>query len=733
MSWQQFKDNIVRIANQPENIPSTEFVANLYATEYDLAIKRGYDSNYGFSIVSGSVQSMKTSFKAALDKGITTDAPYDLVAEMGAGVKLYWGGVQMKLTPELPNTVATTIPPTALTTTAITQNKVIGFGNWIEPLKNTSAESNTIKIKPKEAPKPANDFKIRRLLDDAGYDAINKYEDNDGCVTLIANRTGNDVADYKKAGCSGYNPGNDSKEAIIKGRIASNIGLDIWAKIPPKFRMQIYSFMYNSDSNADNDGGDKLRWVSGLAQALKNENAQYRTSIRTNKVLRDEAIKYIKGLSTSDFEKSYDTYFKVLDEMYQSISTSEYDSRIKKNDVKWANYYKAAYPLTWKARPSTIETYYNESKEKKDTETTETKSKASSENVSSESVIVLPPLSSGPLEPNDNTGLLVDRFIRTATAHLNTIKGTIFTTSTYPPVGNPAPGQISWVGYLLAKAKQEEIVLAEVNNDYVDDDESRLSRLKSEGIELEDEENEDVDTDEHGGGIDESATKFNGVVTTAQLRALKKAADAVHHIGKYINYSELNPETKKPGREKSTVGFDTGLCARWTYNWARNYVYALRGKETSNGPAFAAGGHANASRDNEKKAGYWKSLEYLGYEIVTNTTYTKDELIKKLAGNKYDIGDVVVYWGVDGTVGISSYRYGHTQFFTGGYQNYKKAAYGTKSPNKGKAYPKAGGWDRASNWDSDAYNNYGTSMVYKGDTSGPATKWRYLLFKAPTK
>jgi hypothetical protein len=720
MSWQQFKDNIVRIANQPENIPSTEFVANLYATEYDLAIKRGYDLNYGFGIVSGSIELMKTSFKAALDKGVTTNGPYDLVAEMGAGVKLYWGGVQMKLIPELPKSVATTIPPTALSTTAINFNKVTSVGNWIEPIKPNVAASNPIQIKPKEAPKPANDFKIRRLLDDAGYDAINKYEDNDGCVTLIANRTGNDVADYKKAGCSGYNPGNDSKEVIIKSRIASNIGLDTWAKIPPKFRMQIYSFMYNADSNADNDGGDKLRWVSGLAQALKNENAQYRTSIRTNKVLRDEAIKYIKGLSTSDFEKSYDTYFKVLDEMYQSISTSEYDSRIKKNDVKWANYYKAAYPLTWKARPSTIETYYNESTQKKDSEQPAKEQKSSSTSVTSESVIVLPPISSGPLEPNDNTSLLVDRFIRTATSHLNTVKGTILTTSTYPPVGNPAPGQITWIGYFVDKAKQNQIILAEVNNDYVDDDGSRLKQLQNEGIDFEDE--EEQDTEEYG-GLDESATKFNGIVTNAQLRALANAGNAVHYIGQYYDY--------QLGKNLKSVGFNGGLCARWTYNWAKNYVNALRGKGTTNGPAFAAGGHANASRDNKKLAGYWRSLEILGYEIVTNTIYTKAELIKKLAGNKYDIGDVVVYWGIDGPKGLSSYKHGHTQFFTGGYQNYKKAERGTKAPSGKGSYKER--WDRASNWDSDAYNNFGTSMVYKGESIGPATKWRYLVFKAPTK
>ncbi len=44
MSWQTFKDNILRVANNPDGIPDIDTIADLYATEYDAAIKRGTDT-----------------------------------------------------------------------------------------------------------------------------------------------------------------------------------------------------------------------------------------------------------------------------------------------------------------------------------------------------------------------------------------------------------------------------------------------------------------------------------------------------------------------------------------------------------------------------------------------------------------------------------------------------------------------------------------------------------------
>lgn len=90
MSWQLFKDNVSRVINNPESIPDIDTVANILATEYDAAIKRGYDSTNGISVQSGDVESMKTFFKTALLKGQSSTTPYDLVGELGTGVIQYW-------------------------------------------------------------------------------------------------------------------------------------------------------------------------------------------------------------------------------------------------------------------------------------------------------------------------------------------------------------------------------------------------------------------------------------------------------------------------------------------------------------------------------------------------------------------------------------------------------------------------------------------------------------------
>jgi hypothetical protein len=723
MSWEVFKQTILRVANNPESIPDRNTVAKLYADAYDTAIKNGGDTRNGTRLISGNVQSMQNIFLAALEKGVRTQGPYDLVAQMGDGVKAYWANATMDLFP-----IPKQLPKGALSNIKIEENSIIDVGRWLEPLPTPSPprQSNVIKIPPKEKPKPADDYNLRKMLDDAGYAAIKKYEDEDGCVSLIDDKkTGLQLTDYKKIGCSGYNPGQDAQEKIIKERVKNVLGFDVWAKIPPVFRMQIYSFMYNADSKAS---GDLFRWIAGLAQAAKNETSQYRTSVRNNQTIRNDAVTYLKTLTTTDFQKIYPNYLKVLDDMYKSISETELKSAAtKKTDSEKASATRlgACYNLTWKDRPSTIEKHYeNPLLTKKDKVPQEVGQTNEPPEQTTEEPTSDTPLQSGPIPPTNNTELFVDYFIRTAIFHLNTIEGRMLTQSNYGATNGP--GIIDWKGYRV-KGTPEIRQIVSVG-DFDEDENLRLKQLQAEGTTIIDE--AEQDTEDYGEDVD-SATSFTGKVSDAQRLAIRRAGQAVHFIGTYTDYSKINPTTKKPGLDIYSPGFNAGQCARWTYNWAKNYVNALRNKPTTNGPAFAAGGHANASRDNKKLSGYWRSLEILGYEIVVNTTYDKDKLIGVLKSNKFDVGDVVVYWGVDGSTDVSSYKYGHTQFFTGGYQTYKKAEQGTKAPSGKGSYKST--WDTASNWDSDAYNNFGAYMVYRSSKLGPATKWRYLLFKAPTQ
>ena len=144
-----------------------------------------------------------------------------------------------------------------------------------------------------------------------------------------------------------------------------------------------------------------------------------------------------------------------------------------------------------------------------------------------------------------------------------------------------------------------------------------------------------------------------------------------------------------------------GLCARYTYNHALNYVLALAGK-TQNAK-YAAGGNA-------KDESYFVALEKLGYTRYNLGTKSKADLKTYLAGPNFNIGDIVSYWGTTGSGSESIY--GHTQIYAGGLQNWKNSL----------KYPVS------SNWATDNYSNYGSSFVYN---SKAPTSWGLVHFKAP--
>jgi hypothetical protein len=134
MSWEIFKQNILRVANNPDGIPDTDTVANLYATEYDAAIKRGHDTINNVSLMHGNVDAMKQIFKAALDRGLTSKEPYDLVGQMGEGVKAYWAGATLNQYP-IPK-----IPAVGSTqNVSVTSNIVTNMGQWQTSISKASA------------------------------------------------------------------------------------------------------------------------------------------------------------------------------------------------------------------------------------------------------------------------------------------------------------------------------------------------------------------------------------------------------------------------------------------------------------------------------------------------------------------------------------------------------------------------------------------------------------------
>jgi len=129
MSWDIFKQNILNVVTNPETIKSTDEIADLYAKEYDAAIKRGFDTSNGTKVKNGDVASMKQFFLSALQKGLTSTQPYDLVGEMGQGVLAYWS------TAVLGNEVVPVTPAIGATSNvSVVSNVVTNPGIWQRPV-----------------------------------------------------------------------------------------------------------------------------------------------------------------------------------------------------------------------------------------------------------------------------------------------------------------------------------------------------------------------------------------------------------------------------------------------------------------------------------------------------------------------------------------------------------------------------------------------------------------------
>ena len=128
MSWDTFKKNIIDFSKNPDSISNIDMVAKKYAQEYDAAIKRGKDTINGVSLKKGNVDILETLIKLALQKGLSSTGPYDLVGEMGKGVIAYWQGAIMNEFPIPP------IPaPGSIANIKVVSNVVTNPGTWSPP------------------------------------------------------------------------------------------------------------------------------------------------------------------------------------------------------------------------------------------------------------------------------------------------------------------------------------------------------------------------------------------------------------------------------------------------------------------------------------------------------------------------------------------------------------------------------------------------------------------------
>ena len=125
MSWEIFKQNMLRTLNSPESLTDLDVVADKWAKEYDAAVKRGFDTINQVALKKGNVEIMKQLIKLALLKGQTSQTQYDLVGEMGKAVQAYWSGAIMNEFP-IPLIPA----PGSIQNVSVVTNIVTSPGVW---------------------------------------------------------------------------------------------------------------------------------------------------------------------------------------------------------------------------------------------------------------------------------------------------------------------------------------------------------------------------------------------------------------------------------------------------------------------------------------------------------------------------------------------------------------------------------------------------------------------------
>jgi lysophospholipase L1-like esterase len=183
MSWQLFKKNLINRICNAKQVPDIEYVAKAFAEEYDAAVKRGGTIPDNIKVTKGNVEAMQTLFVSALQKGLSKNTPYDLVGEMGRGVKAYWATAQLAPFP-IPLPTAPQLATNVAANLTSVSNSITNPGTWpvqgdLEETKKDDKRKETSENKPAKE-NNENAKKILLVGDsitvDAGYTWSSYYK-----------------------------------------------------------------------------------------------------------------------------------------------------------------------------------------------------------------------------------------------------------------------------------------------------------------------------------------------------------------------------------------------------------------------------------------------------------------------------------------------------------------------------------------------------------------------------
>lgn len=163
-------------------------------------------------------------------------------------------------------------------------------------------------------------------LDKCGFYATERFEENYGSpqgLSMGDNYFEGEIKNYDK---------------IINSRLTKHIP-NAWSSMNPKTKMQLWNFMFNSDSS----NADKFRWLAVLYLTARKDINDFDESL-TMKIINNEgsaewsdAINLVNNTSSWDYSK----FLKILDGQYRTYNPDTYKN-------------------TWQYRPKALDEMYND-------------------------------------------------------------------------------------------------------------------------------------------------------------------------------------------------------------------------------------------------------------------------------------------------------------------------------------------------------------------------------------
>jgi hypothetical protein len=237
MSWQIFKQNVLRVMSNPDAINDIDLVARTLATEYDAAVRRGGDTVNSVALKTGNLQIMEQLFKAALQKGLTSTQPYDLVGELGQGVIAYWTGATLN---EFPFPL---IPAAGSTqNVGVVSNIVVNAGVWAPAITlppNKSVLSVYDNLDWSKIPLDENDPDVQEIIN-PNINKINQKIIEDNAVDDLSKATATQMDNVKAEiiDAAAYDQGlivvDDTDTSFQSGYKSLDELLRIAGKLAPK-------------------------------------------------------------------------------------------------------------------------------------------------------------------------------------------------------------------------------------------------------------------------------------------------------------------------------------------------------------------------------------------------------------------------------------------------------------------------------------------------------------------